>query len=101
MTFPDEFRNNALLAGLRMTIGDPFRGEKCPVKVRWCDHEAKTQAWKQDLGKRPEIDHASIAVEALQSIKWTSPVTKFAIVIIFNNNHSIVFGPLKERATSA
>src|SRR6266566_6500256 len=51
----------------------------------WRDDIAQPQRWIQDLAHRAGVDDATYIIQALQTWEWGTGVTKFGVVIVFEN----------------
>src|SRR6516165_6114749 len=51
----------------------------------WCDDIAQPQRWVQNLAHRACVDDTTDIIQALQTWEWGTGVTKFRVVVVFEN----------------
>src|SRR5215470_14608931 len=64
------------------------------------DEIAEPQTGKEHLAEGLGVHDALVAIDTLQSRQWTTDVTKFAVVVIFDDKGARVACPRQQRQTA-
>src|ERR1041384_4525868 len=77
-----------------------MRCAKHVYKTTRDDQISETQGWEQNLAECPDINHASILVEPLQSGQGSTGVLILAVIVILYNPCAATSSPVQQSKTS-